>query len=427
MKKLIIRGGKKLDGQINIYGAKNAALPIIISSILTKEEVIFSNVPHVSDISTLTTLLLDIGVKVKMLTSDVSGYDGRVISFKANNIKNFVGSYDLVSKMRASILILGPLVARFGYAKVSLPGGCAIGARPVDLHISALEQMGANITIIDGYIIAKGKLKGANICFKKISVGATQNIMMAATLAKGVTILENVATEPEITDLANSLVKMGAKIEGIGTSKIQIIGVKELNSAKHHIMPDRIEAGSYAIMAAITNGSIRMKGLTSKIFHKECLEKLNQAGVKIKDVSADMIEATRAGKDINSVNITTGPFPGMATDMQAQFMALMIIANKTSKIKEEIFENRFMHVSELNRMGAKISIDGNIATIDPVKELSGTRVMATDLRASVSLVIAALIAEGETVIDRIYHLERGYERLEDKLVRCGASISHIIE
>jgi UDP-N-acetylglucosamine 1-carboxyvinyltransferase len=427
MKKLIIQGESKLDGQIDIYGAKNAALPIIISSILTKEEVVFSNIPHVSDISILISILRDIGVKVKMLTSKVEGYSGRVISFEADEVRDFVGSYDLVSKMRASILILGPLVARFGYAKVSLPGGCAIGARPVDLHILALEQMGAKIIIEDGYVIAEGKLKGANIKFKKISVGATQNIMMAATLADGITILENAAMEPEITDLANSLVKMGAKIEGIGTSKLVITGKKELHSVRHHIMPDRIEAGSYAIMAAITNGSIRMKGVTLDLFNHKLLEKLNQAGVEIKDIDENIVEAKRLGDKINAIDITTGPFPGIATDMQAQFMALMTIANQTSKIKEAIFENRLMHVSELNRMGAKISIEGNIANIEPVNQLSGARVMATDLRASVSLVIAALVAKGETVIDRIYHLERGYERLEDKLVSCGASISHIIE
>ncbi|MDA7705521.1 UDP-N-acetylglucosamine 1-carboxyvinyltransferase [Rickettsiales bacterium] len=427
MKKLIIQGGAKLDGQIDIYGAKNAALPIIISSILTKEEVTFSNIPHVSDISTLISLLLDIGVKVKMITTKIDQYDGRVISFTANNVNNCVGSYKLVSKMRASILVLGPLLTRFGYAKVSLPGGCAIGARPVDLHIDALEQMGANITIEDGYVIAKGQLKGANIKFKKISVGATQNIMMAATLAEGVTIIDNAAIEPEINDLANCLVKMGAKIEGIGASKLKITGVKELSSAKYHIMPDRIEAGSYAIMAAMTNGSVRMRGVNLNIFHKELLQKLNQSGVEINEISPNIIEATRKGDKIMAIDIKTDVFPGIATDMQAQFMALMTIADKSSKITEAIFENRFMHVSELNRMGARISIDGNVATINPVLQLSGARVMATDLRASVSLVIAALIAKGETIIDRIYHLERGYERLEDKLVRCGANISHIID
>lgn len=427
MKKLIIEGGVKLDGQIDIYGAKNAALPIIISSILTKETVIFSNIPHVSDISTLTSLLLDIGVKVKMIATTKDGYDGRIMSFTADNVNNCVGSYELVSKMRASILVLGPLLSRFGYAKVSLPGGCAIGARPVDLHIAALEEMGAKITIEDGYIIAEGKLKGSNIKFSKISVGATQNIMMAATLADGVTIIENAAMEPEITDLAHFLVKIGAKIKGIGTSKLEITGVKKLSSAQHHIMPDRIEAGSYAIMAAMTNGSIRMRGVNINIFNEELLKKLNQAGIEITEISDTIIEAKRANQKINSVNIKTDVFPGIATDMQAQFMALMTIADQSSTIEEAIFENRFMHVSELNRMGAKITINGNVATINPVKKLSGARVMATDLRASVSLVIAALIATGETIIDRIYHLERGYERLEDKLVSCGAKISHIIE
>jgi UDP-N-acetylglucosamine 1-carboxyvinyltransferase len=427
MKKLIIEGGVKLDGQIDIYGAKNAALPIIISSILTKETVTFSNIPHVSDISTLTSLLLDIGVKVKMIATKKDGYDGRIMSFTADNINNCVGSYELVSKMRASILVLGPLLSRFGYAKVSLPGGCAIGARPVDLHISALEEMGAKITIEDGYVIAEGKLKGSHIKFSKTSVGATQNIMMAATLADGITIIENAAMEPEITDLAHFLVKIGAKIKGIGTSKLEITGVKELFSAQYHIMPDRIEAGSYAIMAAMTNGSIRMRGVNINIFNEELLAKLNQSGVEITEISENIIEAKRKDQKINSVNIKTDVFPGIATDMQAQFMALMTIADKSSKIEEAIFENRFMHVSELNRMGAKISINGNIATVNPVTELSGARVMATDLRASVSLVIAALIAKGETIIDRIYHLERGYERLEDKLVICGAKISHIIE
>jgi UDP-N-acetylglucosamine 1-carboxyvinyltransferase len=389
--------------------------------------VIFSNIPHVSDISTLISLLLDIGIKVKMDATKKEGYDGRIISFKADDVQNCVGSYDLVSKMRASILILGPLLSRFGYAKVSLPGGCAIGARPVDLHIMALEKMGANIIIEDGYVIARGQLQSANINFSKVSVGATQNIMMAATLAQGTTKINNAAIEPEVTDLANFLIKMGAKIKGVGTPNLEITGVKDLKSAKHHIMPDRIEAGSYAIMAAMTNGSIRMSGVTSNIFNTELLDKLNKAGVEIKDIGLNLIEAKRKGTRINAINIKTDVFPGIATDMQAQFMVLMTIANQPSKIEEAIFENRFMHVSELNRMGAKITIDGNIATVNPVNQLSGARVMATDLRASFSLVIASLIAKGETIIDRIYHLERGYERLEDKLVSCGASISHIIE
>lgn len=427
MKKLIIKGGAKLNGQIDIHGAKNAALPILISSILTKEEVILSNIPHVSDISILIRLLSDIGVKVKMLASNISGYEGRIFSFKADEVNSFVGSYELVSKMRASILILGPLIARFGYAKVSLPGGCAIGARPIDLHLTALEKMGINITIEDGYVIAKGNLKGVNINFNKISVGATQNIMMAATLAKGVTILQNAAKEPEIIDLANILIQMGAKIEGHGTSEIKITGVEELSGTKYHIMPDRIEAGSYAIMAAITNGSIRMQGVNKDIFNAELLSKFAESGVDIQNINDNEIEAKRLGDKITAADITTSPFPGIATDLQAQFMALMTISDKESLIKEDIFENRFMHVSELNRMGANIIINGNIAKVIPVTELSATNVMATDLRASVSLVIAALIAKGETIIDRIYHLERGYERLEDKLISCGANISHIIE
>jgi len=424
MKKLLIRGGKKINGKIEISGAKNATLPIMVASILTKGDLTLSNIPHVSDISTMANILISLGVELNLKSLDKNkGFEGKVITLSGKNINNTEASYDLVSKMRASILILGPLLARFGKAHVSLPGGCAIGTRPVDLHLKALEKMGAEIKIASGYVEGKvnGRLQGAEIDFDKISVGATQNILMAACLAEGTTIINNAAREPEIVDLARCLNKMGAKISGAGTSRINVEGVAELNGATHHILGDRIEAGTYAVAAAITDGDLIMKGVNLDLFtgiHDE----LKHAGVKIVSIDENSVRVTRGKKEIVATNMATKEFPGFPTDMQAQFMALMTIANGQSLIKENIFENRFMHVMELVRMGARISYEGNEAIVTGVKELSGAEVMATDLRASASLILCGLIAKGETIINRVYHLERGYERLAEKLKLCGADI-----
>ncbi len=424
MKKLLIKGGNKLSGEVRISGAKNAALPLMVASILTEQKLSLSNVPHVADISTMANLLATLGIKIELngLDND-GGNNGRVMVLDAKEINNPVAPYDLVCKMRASILILGPLLARFKRAKVSLPGGCAIGTRPVDLHLRALEKMGAKITLINGYIEAMvdDRLQGAEIDFEKVSVGATENILMAATLARGTTIINNAAREPEIIDLAKCLNAMGAKITGAGTPQIKIIGVDTLSGARHKIIADRIEAGTYVVAAAITDGNLRLNGIDSWLLtgFKDNLEK---AGVKITVISDDIIEASRSSKIINSVDITTSPFPGFPTDMQAQFMSLMTIGNNASVIKENIFENRFMHILELVRMGADITYQGNVAIVKGVAKLTGAEVMATDLRASVSLVLAGLIAQGETVINRLYHLERGYERLAEKLISCGADI-----
>lgn len=424
MKKLVIKGGKKLQGSVGITGAKNAALPLMVASILTEEKLTFTNLPHVSDISTMANLLASLGIKIELDGAHkAQGPQGRVMIFDAKEISNPVAPYDLVCKMRASILILGPLLARFGEAKVSLPGGCAIGTRPVDLHLKAMEKLGAKIELVNGYVEAKsdGKLKGAEIHFEKVSVGATQSTMMAACLAQGTTILNNVAREPEIVDLQKCLNAMGAKVSGAGTPQITIIGVDKLHSATHKIVADRIEAGTYAIAAAITDGCVKLQGVDISLFggFKDDLE---QAGVQLTQISDEVIEVKRSGTKINPVNITTNPYPGFPTDMQAQFMSLMTVANGTSTIEETIFENRFMHVLELVRMGANIESHGNVAVVKGVEELTGAEVMATDLRASVSMVLAALVAKGETTINRLYHLERGYERLAEKLILCGADI-----
>lgn len=424
MKKLLITGGKKLHGSVCIAGAKNAALPLMVASILTEEKLTLTNVPHVADISTMANLLANLGITIHLDgTPQNNGHQGRVMVLNANEISNPVAPYDLVCKMRASILILGPLLARFGKAKVSLPGGCAIGTRPVDLHLKAMEKLGAKIELVSGYVEAKvdGKLKGAEINFEKVSVGATQSTLMAASLAEGETILNNAACEPEIIDLAKCLNAMGAKIEGAGTSRIVVKGVEKLHAAKHHIIADRIEAGTYAIAAGITGGCLTLKGLELSLFggFKEELEK---SGLKLTQISEDEIEVKRLENEIHSVSISTRPFPGFPTDMQAQFMSLMTVADGVSTIEENIFENRFMHVLELVRMGANIESHSNIAIVKGVKKLTGAEVMATDLRASVSMVLCALVAEGETKINRLYHLERGYERLAEKLINCGADI-----
>ncbi len=422
MKKLLVKGGNKISGTIEISGAKNATLPIMVASILTKEDLTLSNIPHVSDISTMATLLISLGIEFNLKSLDQNkGFEGKVITLNAKNLNNLEASYELVSKMRASILTLGSLLARFGEARVSLPGGCAIGTRPVDLHLDALTKMGAKITIDNGYVQAKGKLKGATIDFAKISVGATQNILMAACLADGKTIINNAAREPEIVDLANCLSKMGAKISGAGTEQITIQGVKALNGTTHHIIGDRIEAGTYAIATGITNGDLIMKGVNIDLFSSFNNE-LEKSGINITKIDENSVRITKGKKDIAPVNIQTKEHPGFPTDMQAQFMALMTVANGTCTIKENIFENRFMHILELVRMGADIKYEGNIATVNGVKKLTGAEVMATDLRASVSLILAALVAKGDTIINRLYHLERGYERLAEKLYSCGVDV-----
>ncbi len=425
MKKLLIRGGKKLEGVIDIAGAKNAALPLMVASILTDEKLTLTNIPQVSDIATMANLLENLGIEISFDGSDPDfGEQGRAMVFDAKNIsKNPTAPYELVRKMRASIFALGPLLARCGQAKISLPGGCAIGTRPVDLHLKAMERLGAKIELTGGYIDAKvdGRLRGAEIHFEKVTVGATESAMMAATLAEGETVLSNAACEPEVIDLAKCLRAMGAKIEGEGTPRIVIQGVEKLRAARHHIVADRIEAGTYAIAAGITGGRMVLRGLEPWVI-SSFKNELEQAGLAFRETAKNEIEVTRKTDLIKSINISTSPFPGFPTDMQAQFMALMTIADGTSTIEETIFENRFMHVMELQRMGANVESRGSIAVVKGVKKMTGAEVMATDLRASVCLVLAALVSEGETVINRLYHLERGYERLAEKLIACGADI-----
>ena len=425
MKKLLIRGGRKLEGVVDIAGAKNAALPLMVAAFLTDEKLTLTNVPQVSDIATMANLLENLGIEISFDGSDPDlGEQGRVMVLNAKNISTDpVAPYDLVRKMRASIFTLGPLLARCGKAKISLPGGCAIGTRPVDLHLKAMEKLGAKIELSGGYInaVVDGRLRGAEIHFEKVTVGATESAMMAATLAEGETVLSNAACEPEVIDLAKCLRAMGAKITGDGTPRIVIQGVEKLHAARHRIVADRIEAGTYAIAAGITGGKITLRGVEPWVISSFKSE-LEQAGLAFKEVGENEIEVTRNSEVIRSVNISTQPFPGFPTDMQAQFMALMTVAEGTSTIEETIFENRFMHVMELQRMGANIESHGNLAVVKGVKKMTGAEVMATDLRASVSLALAALASEGETVINRLYHLERGYERLAEKLIACGADI-----
>lgn len=418
MESIIIHGGKPLIGEINISGAKNACLPIMTCALLTEEDLNLSNVPALTDITTMQTLLENHGISCNR--------DKDQVTLNAKNINEFIAPYDIVRKMRASIWVLGPLLARFGKAKVSLPGGCAIGARQVDLHLSGLEAMGANIIIEDGYIVAEclSRLKGVHFNFDKVSVGATINLIMAACLADGETKLMNCASEPEITDMCNCLVKMGAHIEGIGTNSLTIIGQKKLHGASHKVIADRIEAGTYMIAAAITKGKITLKNIPYEIIENVAL-KLIEANVSIEHSNNQIIVT---GPDvITPTNIETHPYPGFPTDLQAQFMTLMSIADGTSTVTENIFENRFMHVPELCRMGANITINHHhSATVHGVKTLKSAEVMASDLRASVSLVLAGLVAEGTTKIRRIYHLDRGYDHLEDKLRKCGADILRVV-
>tara|TARA_B110000902_G_C14286445_1_gene578985 strand:+ start:292 stop:1557 length:1266 start_codon:yes stop_codon:yes gene_type:complete len=418
--KLIINGQKSLYGDVYISGAKNAALPILIASLLTKEELYLKNVPNLFDIKTTEKLLTVMGVEIVKTNSQMK--------LIAKEIKDFNAPYDLVKTMRASILVLGPLLARFGSAKVSLPGGCAIGSRPVDIHIKGLEAMGAKIKIENGDIVASShdlpehKLVGAQINMSQVTVTGTENLMMAASLAKGKTILKNSAREPEVIDLGNCLIKMGADIKGLGTDIITINGVDELHGAEHSIIFDRIEAGTYMVAAAMTSGELNCIGVESNMM-TSVIDKLRETGVEV--IESDNMVTVKSNGKLKSVDFETAPFPNFPTDMQAQFMALNAVADGTSKIEENIFENRFMHAQELIRMGADIQINQNTALIRGGKILEGANVMATDLRASASLVLAALAAKGTTVIDRIYHLDRGYENLEKKFNQIGAQIERV--
>jgi UDP-N-acetylglucosamine 1-carboxyvinyltransferase len=415
MDKLQIVGGKRLQGDIAISGAKNAALPILCAGLLTAGDLHLSNVPRLHDVRTMLKLLETTGLKIDL--------DDEHVTMNGSAIDNLVAPYELVKTMRASILVLGPLLARFGEAKVSLPGGCAIGSRPVDQHIQGLRAMGAEITIEGGYIHARAtKLKGARIRTDMITVTGTENLLMAATLADGETVLENAAREPEVTDLANLLVAMGAKIDGIGTDRLVIQGVPELHGASHAVISDRIEAATFLCAVAATGGDIQLTNTRTDIFDV-ALDKLREIGLQL-TVGADTIRAKMDGRP-QPVSFRTTEYPGFPTDMQAQFMAVNTIAGGASRVTETIFENRFMHVQEMNRLGAQITTDGNTAFIDGVTRLIGAPVMATDLRASASLVIAGMAAEGTTLIDRIYHLDRGYDRMEVKLSAVGADIVRI--
>jgi len=418
MDKLQITGGARLDGSIRISGAKNAALPILMSTLLAEGTTSIGNVPHLHDVTTTLELL---GILGNSMTLD----EKMTVEIDTSTIHSFEAPYDLVKTMRASILVLGPLLARFGQADVSLPGGCAIGSRPVDLHIKGLQAMGADIEVTDGYVKARAPkgLTGAHIFMDVVSVGATENLLMAATLAKGTTIIENAAREPEVVDLANCIIKMGAKITGAGTNTITIEGVEKLTGCHHDVMPDRIETGTYLIAAAITGGRIRLRDTDPEIIESVLL-KLEEAGAEIK-TGSNWIELDMKGKRPKAIDITTAPYPGFPTDMQAQFTALNIIAEGTGIITETIFENRFMHVSELQRMGADITIQGNSAICKGVDKLSGAQVMATDLRASASLVLAGLVAEGDTLVGRIYHIDRGYDCIEEKLQLLGGTIKRV--
>ena len=416
MEKLLITGGKPLTGEVKISGAKNSVLPILAASLLSDEEVTIGNVPHLQDVTTTISLLTEMG-------ATLSVDEKMKVSINASSIEKFYAPYEMVKTMRASILVLGPLLAHFGQAKVSLPGGCAIGSRPVNLHIDGLKAMGANIKVEDGYIIAKTKkLKGAKINFPTTTVTGTENIMMAAVLASGKTIIKNAAKEPEIIDLANCLRLMGARIDGDGTSNIVIEGVNKLSGCNYDVLPDRIETATFLVAAAITKGKLTLTHTRPDTI-KVVIDKLKKAGANI-SIKNDIINIEVKSK-LNAVNITTNPYPDFPTDMQAQFIALNSISKGKSKVVESVFENRFMHVQELVRMGAEIDINGNIATINGVKELTGAPVMATDLRASASLILAGLVAKGETIVDRIYHIDRGYECIEEKLTKIGANIKRL--
>jgi len=423
MDKITIVGGNKISGEVYISGAKNAALPLMAASLLTDEEIKLYNVPFLSDITTMANLLVSIGTELVVYESKSTDLGGRTLSLTSTKIKNTKAPYNIVRKMRASVIVLGPLLARDGEAEISLPGGCAIGTRPIDLHLSGFEKMGVKIKLKDGYIKAKidGRLKGANIDFTTVSVGATENIILAATLAEGTTKITNAAKEPEIIDLCNCLNQMGAEISGIGTSNITILGKEKLHGTEYKVMPDRIEAGTYAIAASITQGDILLKNINADIM-ESTLDYLKKTGSEIDINEDENTIRVVGGRTISPIDIETAPYPDFATDMQAQFTALMCFADGESHITENIFENRFMHVAELQRMGADITTEGKTITITGKKKLTGAEVMATDLRASVSLVLAALAIKGETTIRRVYHIDRGYERIEEKLSACNANI-----
>jgi UDP-N-acetylglucosamine 1-carboxyvinyltransferase len=427
MDRIRIVGGQKLNGAIPISGAKNATLPLMIASMLTRDTLVLENVPRLADVVLLQRILGNHGVDV-MIAGKRAGadlYSGRTIHISAKDIVDTTAPYDLVSKMRASFWVLAPLLARMGEAKVSLPGGCAIGTRPVDLLIMAMQQLGAEIEIDGGYVIARAKkgLRGGKVVFPKVTVGGTHTALMAAALARGITEIENAAREPEVGDLIDCLTKMGAKISGAGTSTILVEGVDRLHGATHSVLPDRIEAGTYAMAVAMTGGDVLLQNARPELL-QSALDVIGQAGAVVTPTN-EGIRISRNGGGIAPIKVTTAPFPGFPTDLQAQLMALMTRADGSSHITETIFENRFMHVQELARLGAQIRLDGQTATIDGVPRLRGAPVMATDLRASVSLVIAALAAEGETMVNRVYHLDRGFERLEAKLAACGAQIERL--
>ncbi len=417
MDKLLIKGGQPLNGEIRISGAKNAALPILISTLLADGPVMIGNVPHLHDITTTMSLLGGMGVSLTV-------NENMSVEIDARTIQNYFAPYELVRTMRASILVLGPLLARFGEADVSLPGGCAIGSRPVNVHLDGLRQMGAKIDVENGYIHARAKrLKGAHLILDLITVTGTENLMMAATLAEGTTIIQNAAREPEVVDLANCLIAMGAKIEGAGTDTLTIEGVESLQGGSYDIVPDRIETGTFLVAAAMSGGRIKLKDTCPELL-ESVIAKLREAGADV-EVGEDWISLDMHGKRPKAVNIHTAPYPGFPTDMQAQFTALNSIAEGTGTITETVFENRFMHVNELQRMGATISLEGNTAITTGIEQLTGAPTMATDLRASASLVLAGLVAKGETVVDRIYHIDRGYEAIEEKLQQLGATIRRV--
>ena len=419
MDAILVTGGSELNGKIPIAGAKNACLTLMPATLLSEEPLTLTNAPRLSDIKTMTTLLESFGSEVSNMQ------DGKVLTMSSHNLNNLTAEYDIVRKMRASILVLGPLLAREGRAVVSLPGGCAIGARPVDLHLMAMRALGAEIDLHDGYIHANANkgLKGAIIEFPFVSVGATENALLAASLAKGTTVLKNAAREPEIVDLVRCLIAMGAEIGGEGTSTITIQGVDRLHGATHRVVTDRIELGTYMLAPAFTGGEIECLGGKIELLSSFC-EKLDECGIVVEQTE-NGLKVKRSNSGLKAINVETKPFPGFPTDLQAQMMALLCTAKGTSILEEKIFENRFMHAPELGRMGAKIDVNGGVATVKGVDQLKGAPVMATDLRASVSLILAGLAAEGETLINRVYHLDRGYERVEEKLSSCGAKIERV--
>lgn len=420
MDKLLIEGGHRLDGEVWISGAKNSALPILAATLVASQPVTICNLPHLHDITTMLELLRRMGV-------DLTIGDKLSVELDPTTINEFTAPYDLVKTMRASILVLGPLLARHGQAQVSLPGGCAIGSRPVDLHLRGLEAMGAKIDVTNGYIDARveGRLKGARVFFDTVTVTGTENILSAAVLADGETVIENAAREPEVVDLANFLIGMGAQISGAGTDTIRVQGVETLKGCTHSVMPDRIETGTYLVAGAITSGRVRCRNTRGDIL-EAVLKKLEEAGAKISQ-GDDWIELDMEGRRPKAVSVTTAPYPAFPTDMQAQFAALNLMAEGVGRIKETVFENRFMHIQEMIRLGANVVIDGNTAIIEGVDQLHGAPVMATDLRASASLVLAALVCEGDTPIERIYHIDRGYECIEEKMQSLGARIRRIPE